>query len=515
MVNWIGMGDHPLTGRIAKVLTLAAFTLLGLIGVTGLSQDAPDAAPAGVVLIAQVEGAIGPGTVRYVTAAIEEANERGANALVLQLNTPGGLVTSMRAIIEEVLASNVPVIGYVAPQGGHAASAGTYILYATALAAMAPNTNIGAATPIQVGGLPSLPGQPETTPEPETTPSPEQADGDAPPAPDGQSAAPAPAEDAPGSDGPGREEPGPPPPSDASNAKAVNDAVAYIRSLAEYRGRNADWAEQAVRGAGAITPSEALDLNVIEVVAENLDDLLAQADGRTVIANGREVVLITAGVATEEVSPSLLTQVLAALANPNVAFIFMLVGVYGLIFELAQPGTIGPGVVGIISLVIGLYALNQLPLNYAGVALIVLGLAFMAIEAITPSFGIFGIGGIIALLFGGTILIDSDIPGLRIAWPVIGSAAAASAAMMIFVLGYVVRAARRPVVTGVEDMVGATVAIQDWAGDRGHGALHGERWHVRSDDVFAPGDTAFITRVDNLVLHVAAQPPKRRGKPKR
>ncbi len=498
----------------AKWRRAVAFLFCAIAGLAGVSALTQESAPrtGGVAILAQIEGVIGPASARFLETAIATAGERDADLLVLQLNTPGGLVTSMREMVTDILEAPVPVIGYVAPQGGHAASAGTYILYATHLAAMAPGTNIGAATPVQIGGPPSLPELPGEEPA-EEPPADEAAPEGSTPQPDAapDAAAPQDGTDAgEGTDSAGdRAEPAPPPPGDASSAKAQNDAVAYIRSLAELRGRNAEWAEKAVRGAGAITPQEALDLGVIELVAEDLADLLAQADGRTVMLGDGAVTLATEGLVVEQVEPSFMTRVLGVIANPNVAFIFMLVGVYGLIFELAQPGSIGPGVIGVISLIIGLYALNQLPLNYAGAALVVLGLIFMVVEAVTPSFGVFGLGGLVAFLIGAAMLVDTDVPEFQLSWLVIAGTAATSGGVLIIALGLLWRAVRAPVVTGVQQLIGAAAVIQDWADGRGHVMVGGDRWNALSAEALAAGQTAYVARVEGLTLQLSATPPKK------
>lgn len=509
------------------------FLILGLLaaatyGAVVSSQESDDVTPAdppsgadAVVLVAPITGVIGPASTRFVEMSVAEAEARDADLLVLQLDTPGGLVTSTREINEAIIASQVPVAGYVAPSGGHAASAGTFILYATHIAAMAPGTNIGAATPIQMGapGMPGMPGE-SPAPEPADEPAPgddgtpegdETSDAeDAAGANDNEEGAPQETENA-----GDRAEPAPPPPGDAASAKAVNDAVAYIRSLAELRGRNADWAEQAVRGAGAITPSEALELNVIEIIADDMEDLLAQLDGRSIEIDGDTRTLIVAGAAAETLEPSFMTRVLGVLANPNVAFIFMLVGVYGLIFELAQPGSIGPGVIGVISLIIGLYALNQLPLNYAGAALIVIGLAFMVVEAFSPSFGVFGLGGLVAFLVGAAMLIDTEVPEYRLSWGVIAAMGATSAAMLIIALSAVVRGVRGSAAAGAHRWLGAPVTVSDWSDGRGHVFVEGERWAFTSPTPFTAGDTGYVAGADGLTLQLSADPPKGRAKKSR
>lgn len=435
---------------------LAVFAFLAILMIAG----APAQTVSRPVLLADVTGVIGPPAAHHVESAIDAAHRRGAEALILQINTPGGLETSMRDIVEHVLRSPVPVIGYVAPSGGRAASAGTFILYATHVAAMAPATNVGAATPVDLGG----------------------GAGD---------------EEAPGA-------PSQAPPGGALERKAVNDAAAFIRSLAEMRGRNAEWAERAVRGGEAISAREALDLNVVEIIAEDLDDLLSQLDGRRLSFAGAERTLATANARVERVEPSIVTQLLGVLANPNVALLLMMVGLYGVIYEFASPGAVGPGVIGAVCLVLGLYALNQLPLNYAGLALIVLGVGFMVGEAFTPSFGILGIGGAIAFLIGASMLIDTDIPQYQLSWGVIIAALALTGGFVALALGYTVRAHRRPVVTGREGLIGQRVEVIDWSGGKGHVLAQGERWNANGAETLAPGAVVRVTGIESLTLQVAA-----------
>ncbi len=442
-------------------------------------------------LVIEIDGAIGPAATRLIENGLAEAQNRGATLAVLRIDTPGGLVTSTRDIIRTITGSPVPVIGYVAPSGARAASAGTYIMYATHIAAMAPGTNIGAATPVQMGGAPGLPGS-----EPQDQDGGDEGNGSE--SEGGDSA------DGEGSDGDNQSE-SPSQPEDAASAKAVNDAVAFIRSLAELRGRNAEWAEQAVRQASSISASEALDKNVIEIVATSATDLMQQADGRTVEIGGAERTLDTEGIQLETFEPSTLTKVLGILANPNVAFIFMLIGIYGLIFEFANPGTIGPGVIGVISLVIGLYSLNQLPLDYAGLTLVLLGLAFMVAEALTPSFGILGFGGLAAFVIGSFFLIDTDVPEYQLSTGVIAGTAIASGLLLVVVLGYAWRSQTRKVTAGPNPYVGEAAEVLEWANGEGYVRAQGDRWHARGDVDVKPGDTVEIRRIDGLTLVVGAR----------
>lgn len=446
--------------------------LVGVVLVGVRAVGAQPAEPRRVVMAADLTGVIGPAAAHHVADAIARAEQVDAEALVLRINTPGGLATSMREIIADMLASQTPVIAFVWPPGGHAASAGTYILYAAHVAAMAPGTNLGAATPVQIGGLPSPP-----------APRKPAADKDEDPDADGETGEPLAA------------------PADATAAKGINDAAAYIRSLAELRGRNADWAEAAVRSAESLSAEAAFERDVIDVMADDLPELLRAVDGRVVEGPDGERVLRTAELRVEEVEPTLVTKLLAVIANPNVAFLLMMLGFYGLFFELANPG-VGPGVPGVICLVLGLYALNQLPLDYAGLALVALGLAFMVAEALTPSVGILGVGGVAAFAIGAAMLIDTDVPEYQLSWSLIAVMTALSGAVMVFLFGFVWRAHRRPVRTGRDDLIGARANVLDWADGAGHVWSRGERWEAASAEPLAPGDVVEILAVDGLVLRV-------------
>src|SRR6266700_8049580 len=419
-------------------------------------------------LMIEIDGAIGPATGRYVKEALTTAGERRAGVVILRLNTPGGLATSMREIIADVLASSVPVIGYVAPSGAHAASAGTYILYATHIAAMAPGTNLGAATPVQIGGpLPGLPGS------------------------------------APDKDGKDKKDDAQQPAlKDAVTAKATNDAVALIRSLAELRGRNADWAEKAVREAASLSASGALQANVIDLVARNPTELLQLIDGRTVEPAGGDMwQLATKGLTIERLDPGWLIRLLSVITDPNVAFILLLVGIYGLIFEFSTPGAVAPGVVGTICLLLGLYALNMLPINYAGLALMLVGISLLAIEAFTPTV-VIGIGGVIAFVLGALMLFRVEAPGYRLSWPVIGIVAAAFVGLVLVVLGSLRRARKGLVRVGAQAMRGLSAEVLDWSENEGHVFAHGERWQARSTETFKPGEVAEVANIVDLTLVV-------------
>jgi membrane-bound serine protease (ClpP class) len=448
---------------VQAALVAAAVAVLQLISPAPLAAEASG----GPALMIEIDGAIGPATARYVKEALAEAGERHAQVVILRLNTPGGLVTSMREIIADVLGSSVPVVGYVAPSGAHAASAGTYILYATHIAAMAPGTNLGAATPVQIGGpLPGLPGG-----------APEKNDKN------------------------GKKD-GAPAPKDAMSAKITSDAVALIRSLAELRGRNADWAEKAVREAASLSDSAALKEHVIDLIARNPTELLAQINGRTVeLANGEKRQLATKGLTIEPVDPGWLIRFLSIITEPDVAFILLIVGIYGLILEFTTPGAIAPGVIGTISLLLGLYALNMLPINYAGLALMLLGIAFLIVEAFNPTV-VLGLGGVAAFVLGAAMLFKIEAPGYRLSWTLLLITAAMIVGLTVLVLGSLWRIRKRPARVGAQAMRGLTAKVLDWSGRQGHVFTHGERWRARAAEAFAPGETVEVAGVEDLTLVV-------------
>jgi membrane-bound serine protease (ClpP class) len=456
------------TVRATLVAAAAAVALV----VSSLAVSAGEA-NSKLALTVSVDGAIGPATARYVKDALTKASERRAEVVVLRMNTPGGLSTSMREIIADVLASRVPVVGYVAPSGAHAASAGTYILYATHIAAMAPGTNLGAATPVQIGG--PLPGLPDATPD--------KSDKDK-------------------KDGGDQK----PKTKDAMTAKATNDAVALIRSLAELRGRNADWAEKAVREAESLSANAALQANVIDLVARDAAELLRQIDGRVVeVAGGETRHLATRDATREAIDAGWILRFLRVITDPNVAFILMLVGIYGLIFELSSPGAVAPGVIGTICLLLGLYALNMLPINYAGLGLILLGITLLVIEVFTPTV-VIGLGGIIAFVLGAVMLFEIEEPGFRLSWPVIGIAAAMFIGLILVVLGSLRRAQKGPMRLGAQAMHGLSAEILDWSDREGHVFTQGERWQARGTEAFKPGEVVEVANIKDLTLVVRRRP---------
>ena len=458
-----------LYSRMRRILLLAVAALLAPM------PDTPSAGEGTAALIV-IQDAIGPATSGYIEKAHRKAVESGASLVVLQIDTPGGLDSAMRDIIKTILNSPVPVACIVAPGGARAASAGTYILYACHIAAMAPATNLGAATPVPVGGSAPLPGMP-----------------DKPVAPDKQE----------GKDE-GKGETPAKPAADAMQTKIVNDAVAYIRSLAEKRGRNADWAERAVREGASLSAERALEQKVIDLMADNVEDLLKQIDGRKVTTTAGELTLKTAGVAIEKFEPDWRMKFLSIITNPTVAYVMLLIGIYGLLLEGYHPGAILPGVVGAICLLLALFAFQVLPVNYVGLALILLGVVLMIAEALAPSFGAMGVGGLVAFVFGSIMLMDIEVPGYGVNRGIILGIASSAAAIMGVTIYLVWRSRRAPVVTGGAAIVGQFVETLEFQDGEGWAMLGGERWRVRSARPLAVGQRARVIRMQNLVLDVEA-----------
>ncbi len=424
-------------------LTLFLVTLIA--GSVGAQRES-------VMVLATYDGVITPVAAEYFHDALQSAQDSGAQALILRLNTPGGLDTSMRLIIKDITASTIPVIVYVAPSSGRAASAGVFITMAAHVAAMAPGTNIGAAHPVSMGG--------------------KEMD-------------------------------------ETMKEKVENDSVAYIKTIAEQRGRNAAWAEDAVRKSLSVTEREALKLKIVDLIAEDLPALLKQLDGRSIALPTGPKILHSEGTALREFPMGLRLEFLKTLSDPNIAYLLMTLGTVGVIAELYNPGAILPGVVGAISLVLAFYSLQSLPVNYAGVLLFLLGIIFLILEATVTSFGLLALGGIISMLLGSVMLIKTDVEFLRISWGVILPVVALVATFSFFLVGMGVRAMRRPTATGREEMIGLVGIVTTALTPQGQVAVHGELWQAVSEVPLQPGDEAEVVRLDGLRLFV--KPVSKKG----
>lgn len=433
--------------------------LLGLALPITQAQDTPSQ-----VWHLRISGVIGPASSDLLIRTLEEARANNIHLLVLQLDTPGGLDSSMRNMIQAVIDSPVPVATFVHPKGARAASAGTYLLYASHIAAMAPATNLGAATPVQIGMQPPQPKDPTKKDDEQTSP------------------------------GAAAQNP--------MQKKIMNDAAAYIRGLADLHGRNADWAEKAVRDAASLSSSEALTEGVIDLLANDLNDLLTQMDGREIKVRDQPYILKTLNRELTEVTTDWRYEFLATITNPNVAYILMLVGLYGLLLEFYNPGVGLPGVLGGISLLVALYAFQLLPISYAGLALIALGVGLMVTEAMSPSFGIFGIGGAVAFAIGSVMLMDTELPAFQIAVPVIAAFTAVTGGICVFVLAMALRSRRSAVVSGSGMLIGKqAIALEDFQ-NLGKVKLHGEIWNAQSDYPIHAGEMVTVLHVKGLMLEV-------------
>lgn len=412
------------------------------------------------VAVIDIEGPIGPATSSHIKRSFEDVRAQGIDVVVLRLDTPGGLVTSMRAVIKEILASPVPVIGFVGPSGARAASAGTYMLYATHIAAMAPGTNLGAATPIRLG------------------------DPDADSDPDAES---------------GGDEEGETP---SIEDKIVNDAVAYIKSLAELRGRNADWAERAVREAASLPAGDALKLGVIDLIANDLPQLLAKLNGREVVIQDEAQTLDMTSREIIELLPNWHTRFLAIITDPTVAYVLLLIAISGILIEVSMPGLFLPGIVGITSLLLALYAFQLLPVSLVGLGIIVLGLVLMIVELTLPSFGLIGFSGIVAFALGSIFLIDTGVPGYGVSRSLIGMLSVISSSLLMMFLIWLRRLHSLPVLSGPEEMLNAVATVISWEDDAGRVRMRGTSWAARSDTALSRGQKVRVTAIDGLTVDV-------------
>ncbi len=432
----------------------------------------------GTAVVLDLEGALGVATAEYIIGGIEQAEEEGANIVIIRMDTPGGLVSPMRDIVQSILGSEVPVVTYVSPGGARADSAGTYILLASHIAAMAPTTHLGAATPVSLTGDDLSPGEDEAEDnDPATEEDTEDASDEASDEPESA-------------------------PSTAMERKVLNDSISYIRGLAEAHGRNADWAEDAVRHAATLTASEALEMNVIDLIADNRDELLEAINGREVQLNNEAFTIDSESLAVKMIEPNWRLKILNTIASPEIAILLLMVGLYGLMFEGYNPGAILPGVAGVICLLLAAYALQVMPVNYAGLALITVGLILIIAEAFVPSFGALGLGGIVALIFGSIMMFDSGIPGFGISITFVVTLALAMGGILLWMVSYLLRLRRRGAVSGRESILsGVGVAVEAFEGD-GHIWLESESWAARSDRPVQKGQNVSIKRMDGLVLDV-------------
>ena len=464
---------HPSMNKNERIGRLGVAAITMLVAVVFLSFMAGTSRADNNVVVLEIKGGIGVATEEYIISGIEHAEEIAAELIIIDMDTPGGLMGPMRTIVQAILNSSVPVATYVTPAGARADSAGTYILLASHIAVMTPTSHLGAATPVSLSGD-------DATPDPPTQPVPDDADKDA-------------DEDAPAE---------PDRPGTAMERKVINDAVSYIRSLAERHGRNADWAERAVRDAATLTATEALEENVIDYIAESRAELLRVVDGHEVKIDSETVTVATSDAVVEEFEPNWRIKILQVIANPEIVLLLGLIGIYGLMYEGWNPGAIVPGVVGIICLLLAAYALQVLPVNYAGLALIIVGLALMTAEAFAPSFGALGLGGIAAFVFGAIMMFDSDVPGFGISISFVVGLAILAALFIVWLMTFILKLRRRGAVTGRGSIIGGIgTAMQDFTGD-GKVWLEGESWAARSKVPIEKDQQVVVLEMDGLTLEV-------------
>lgn len=471
------------TALLAAALSVTGQVRAAAATAGATPSEAPVAALAGAIPVLRLEGPIGPASAEYIAHGLASAAANRAPMVVIGIDTPGGLASSTRDIVREILGSKVPVAAWVAPSGARAASAGTYIVMASHVAAMAPATNIGAATPVSIGGgpTPSAPDERGAVPKENAGAG---ANADA---------------------GQGKPESGAPPPAPggAMERKVINDSAAWMRALAQSRDRNVEWPERAVREGLSLSAEEALEMGVIDVIAADLPALLAAADGREVrMADGSVATVAAAGAVTMERKPDWRLELLMLLSNPTVAYMLLLVGAYGIFLEVTSPGFGVLGVIGAVLLLTGLFGLQMLPLSYAGVSLLVLGFALVVAEVFMPSFGLLGLVGTIAFVIGSIMLVDTDAPGFGIPiWLIVTIAAANLLVGLVFVR-MALAGRRRPVASGAEELLGSPARIIEDGGNGTWAWVHGERWRVRAAAPLAIGQQVRVVGRDGLVLDV-------------
>jgi len=442
------------------------FIGIGLLMLLGAAVEPSAPRAAGTVWLVDLDGPLGPATADLIVRSLADAENAGARALIIRMDTPGGLDKAMRGLIKAILSADLPVITFVAPDGARAASAGTYIAYASHIAAMAPATNIGSSTPVSIAPTPQMPSPTGGDP---------QGDGPAEPAPAA---------------------------GDAMTRKIVNDAVAYLQGLAELRGRNIEWAEETVRVGANLRASEALEQNVVDLITQDVSSLLADIDGWEITLPKRTVVLDVANAGVFTVETDWKHELLEVITDPTIAYGLLIFGVYGLILEFYNPGMVFPSVIGIVCLLLGAYGLQMLPVNYAGLALIIVGIGMMVAEVFTPTMGVLGLAGVVAFVVGSMILMDTEAPGYGVPITVVAAFAATSAGLTMFAIGAAMRARHSTVKTGREGMIGgAGEALADFEG-QGRVRAFGELWEARSEVPIAEHAKVKITDIDGLTLIV-------------